>query len=49
MPIGIHEAVVVHLTTGTNTPPTTNQAQPGGHNPNQQHQPPTQLQRICFE
>ena len=31
------------------TPPTANQVQPGGHNPNQQRQPPTQIQCIRFE
>ena len=36
-------------TTGMNAPPTANQVQPGGHNPNQQRQPPTQIQCIRFE
>ena len=36
-------------TTGMNTPSTANQAPPGACKPNQQCQPPNQIQRICFE
>ena len=36
-------------TTGTNAPPTANQAQPSGCNLHQQHQLPTRLQCNCFK
>ena len=36
-------------TTGMNAPPTANLALPGGHNPNQQHQPPMWIHHIPFE